>query len=102
MLCSESAWHTAAGIVLPKFNKIPNPVIKFAVDRAISKGVKYLQDNSLSCQFPGRFRVRLEATRRGSLIQWSKAIHLQPRQTETPRPGSGNIVEVWREIPESG
>jgi len=101
MLCSESSWHTAAGLVLPQLNRIPNPVVKFAVGQVIGKAVKYLQDSSLSCVFPGRFRVRLEETRRGTLIQSSKAIHLAPRQTETPRPGSRNIVEVWREIPES-
>jgi hypothetical protein len=74
---------------------------EFAVDRAIAKGVKYLHDNSLSCVFPGRFRVRLEATRRGTLIHAARAIHLAPRQTEAVRPGTQNVVEVWRELPES-
>lgn len=89
------------GIVLPKLNKIPNPVGKFVVDRLIAKGVKYLQDNSLSCVFPARFRVSLAATARGTLVHGTKALALSPRQTETPRPGSRNVVEVWREMPES-
>jgi hypothetical protein len=101
LLCSQSAWATAAGLVLPKFNKIPNPVAKFVVDRLIAKGVKYLQDNSLSCVFPGRFRVRLEATGSGTLIHDTRAIDLAPRKTETARPGSRNVFDVWRETPES-
>jgi hypothetical protein len=93
MLCSQPIWPTAAGLILPKFNKIPNPVAKFVVDRAIAKGVKFLQNNRLECVFPGRFRVRLAATGRGTLIHATSAIDLAPRKTETPRPGSPNLVE---------
>jgi hypothetical protein len=49
--------------------------------------------NSLECVFPGRFRVRLAATGRGTLIHATSAIDLAPRKTETPRPGSPNLVE---------
>ena len=73
--------------VLPKFNKTPNPVAKFVVDRLIAKGVKYLQDNSLSCVFPGRFRVRLEATGRGTLIHDTRAIDLGAAQDRDGPPG---------------
>ena len=101
MLCSQPIWPTITGMVLPKLNKIPHPVVNFVVGQAIGKGVKYLQDNSLSCVIPGRFRVRLSATARGTLVHATQSTTLSPRQTETPRPGSRNIVEVWREMPES-
>jgi hypothetical protein len=101
MLCSQPIWPTLAGIVLPKLNRIPHPVVNLVVGQAIGKGVKFLQDNSLSCQVPARFRVQLAATSRGTLVQGAKSIRLAPRQTETPRPGSRTVVEVWREMPEA-
>jgi hypothetical protein len=45
--------------------------------------------------------VRLSATPRGTLIDDSRAIALAPRQTETARPGSRNVYDVWRETPEA-
>jgi hypothetical protein len=99
-LCSEASWATAAGLVLPHLNRIPKPAAKFVVNQLIGWAVRYANDRRLSCVFPGRFRVALSASRRGTLLYDGRAIHLAPRYTETPRPGSRNVVEVWREIPE--
>jgi hypothetical protein len=101
MLCSQPVWPTVTGIVLPKLNRIPVRSPTSSSARSSGKGVKFLQDDSLSCQVPGRFRVHLSATSRGTLVQGTKSTSLSPRQTETPRPASRGVVEVWREPPEA-